>query len=422
MRLILILAGLAGLTVIAGHTPAPAAPEQVAPEQVAETGLVVVVDAGHGVRATGQMPPEFPVSDIEKRIPGIDLTGGVTNDGDGDPEQWDRALDALTIILPRLRRGEVRIAGNRVGISGILKPGFNAESTRGAIRLALGTAWEVEIALEEAPPPAGVRFEKIVSGIEISGILPAGIGPSDALSLMGGRQNGGMTGGGEGDAAAWSVTLARLGELIAVYADATGIVANGVVEIEGTLLPGYEAAGLGEWLGQQLGEGWQVSLAGHEIPARDGDFRRDLATGGTERMRRGRWLPVFDFEPAPRACADQTGAVHSAGHVAFVTGKSQVDPAAQPFLDQLAGVAIRCLNDGGLRLEIGGHTDDMGDDADNLALSQRRAMAVLLELMDRGVRADSMTAIGYGETRPLADNTTEDGRAQNRRISFDWSE
>ncbi len=103
-------------------------------------------------------------------------------------------------------------------------------------------------------------------------------------------------------------------------------------------------------------------------------------------------------------------------------GKSQVERSATALLDRLAGIALRCLNHGGLRLEIGGHTDDIGDDADNLALSQKRAMTVLLEFIDRGVRADGMIATGYGETRPVAANATEDGRAINRRISFEWSE
>ncbi len=417
MRLILILAGLAGLTVIAGQAPAPAAPEQGA-----ETGLVVVVDASGAVRATGRVPGDFPVEHLKKRIPGIDLSGGVTSAGDGDPEAWARALDALTIVIPRLDAGELRIAGRRAEISGSLRPGFSAGTTRGAIRLALGSAWEVEIDLEEAPPAAEVTLSKTAYGLEISGILPAGIDPPEALSLLGDAAGGGITGGGAGNAAAWGTALARLGELLALYVDATGRIAPGVVEIDGTLLPGYQAATLGRWLGRQLGADWRVSVAGRELAARDGDTRRDLASGATERLRRDRWLPEFGFEPGPETCAGQTRAVLAGGQVGFVIGKSQVERSAAALLDRLAGIALRCLNHGGLRLEIGGHTDDIGDAADNMALSRRRAMAVLLELLDRGVRADAMIAAGYGETRPVAANATGDGRAMNRRISFEWSE
>ena len=70
--LILILAVLAGQTIITGPNPAPAAPEMVA-----NAGLVVVVDAQSGVRAAGQMPPDFPVGNLRKRIPEVDLSGGV---------------------------------------------------------------------------------------------------------------------------------------------------------------------------------------------------------------------------------------------------------------------------------------------------------------------------------------------------------
>jgi len=416
MRRILILACLAGLTIIAGHAPVSAALEPGA-----RTGLVVVVDASGAIRATGQVPREFPIRHLTGRIPGIDISGGVTSTGDGDPAEWERALDAVTILIPRLRTGEARIAGRRIEISGTLQPGFSAGATRGAIRLALGSAWEVAIELDETPPPAEVALSKTAYGFKISGILPAGIDPPEAISLLGGAENGGITGGGTGDAAAWGPALARLGEVFALYADATGLIAEGIVEIDGTLMPGYQASNLGSWLGRQLGEDWRVDLTGRELPARDGDTRRDLATGGTERLRRGRWLPEFGFEPEPESCSGQTDAALAADQVSFVIGKSQVDRSAMALLDRLAGIAIRCLNDGGLRLEIGGHTDNMGDDAANMALSQKRAMAVLLELMERGVRTDAMTATGQGETHPVATNATEEGRAMNRRISFDWS-
>jgi outer membrane protein OmpA-like peptidoglycan-associated protein len=431
MRLILHLVFLAGLTVVTGHALA-----QAAAEPAAQPGLAVVVDAEGSVSATGQVPRDFPLKGLSKRIPGIDLSGGVVNLGEGGPQNgappndvekdWERVLDVLTIVIPRLHRGEAWISGLRIGISGTLQPGFSAEATRGAIRLAAGTAWEVEIELAEAPPPAAIILHKTARGVAISGILPAGVDPPEALLLLGvppgeAPHDDGLTGGGQGDATSWDTALASLGEVVPLYADATGRISNGNIEVEGTLLPGYDAGGLGGWLTQQLGKDWQISLEGHEIPARDGDTRRDLVTGEITRLRSGHWLPELNFEPGPETCANQTSAALSGGGVTFVTGKSQVDHEAQPILDRLAGIAIRCLNQGGLTLRIGGHTDNAGDDASNSALSQKRAMAVLLELMDRGVRTDAMSAIGYGETRPIADNGTPDGQAKNRRITFDWS-
>jgi outer membrane protein OmpA-like peptidoglycan-associated protein len=71
-----------------------------------------------------------------------------------------------------------------------------------------------------------------------------------------------------------------------------------------------------------------------------------------------------------------------------------------------------------MKIEIGGHTDNTGDKARNKALSQSRAKAVKDYLVSKGVDATRLSAIGYGDTKPLADNKTEDGRAKNRRTVF----
>lgn len=69
-------------------------------------------------------------------------------------------------------------------------------------------------------------------------------------------------------------------------------------------------------------------------------------------------------------------------------------------------------------LVVEGHTDSQGDTTSNLALSQQRAEAVVAYLVDGGIGADRLSAVGYGEGRPIADNATPEGRAQNRRIEF----
>lgn len=71
-----------------------------------------------------------------------------------------------------------------------------------------------------------------------------------------------------------------------------------------------------------------------------------------------------------------------------------------------------------LEFEIQGHTDDVGDDVHNLELSQQRADAVMLWFLQSGIAPGRMHAVGYGETMPMAENETDAGRAQNRRVEF----
>ena len=84
-------------------------------------------------------------------------------------------------------------------------------------------------------------------------------------------------------------------------------------------------------------------------------------------------------------------------------------------LDQLASRIAAC---GGLRIEIAGHTDSEGLAMKNLELSQRRAEAVVAYLVGAGLDPDQLVPWGYGESRPIADNSTVSGRAVNRRIEF----
>ncbi len=71
-----------------------------------------------------------------------------------------------------------------------------------------------------------------------------------------------------------------------------------------------------------------------------------------------------------------------------------------------------------LRIEIGGYTDDIGDDNYNMRLSKNRANAVLNFLVNKGIDKSRLSAKGYGETHPVGDNTTDEGRAQNRRTEI----
>ncbi|MFO7809939.1 MAG: outer membrane beta-barrel domain-containing protein [Candidatus Delongbacteria bacterium] len=103
-------------------------------------------------------------------------------------------------------------------------------------------------------------------------------------------------------------------------------------------------------------------------------------------------------------------------NIYFELGKASLVPDSYPILDE----AMKIFKDNpGIKIEIEGHTDSQGSAAYNKDLSQRRAETVMRYLVENlGVPQDQLTAVGYGEERPVADNRTKEGRARNRRIEF----
>jgi outer membrane protein OmpA-like peptidoglycan-associated protein len=101
--------------------------------------------------------------------------------------------------------------------------------------------------------------------------------------------------------------------------------------------------------------------------------------------------------------------------IQFATGKDSIKPESEPLLAE-----IKSLLDGNpsLRLSVEGHTDNVGAAAANLALSKRRADAVRAWLVGKGVAAARLSSQGYGDTKPVADNRTDAGRAKNRRVEL----
>jgi len=102
--------------------------------------------------------------------------------------------------------------------------------------------------------------------------------------------------------------------------------------------------------------------------------------------------------------------------VQFETGKAVLLASSTKILDDVAGILVRNT---AYSLNIGGHTDNVGDDKMNQVLSEKRAKAVFDYLVGKGVAAIRMTSAGYGETKPKGDNKTKAGRDLNRRVEFD---
>ncbi len=112
---------------------------------------------------------------------------------------------------------------------------------------------------------------------------------------------------------------------------------------------------------------------------------------------------------------EELNSLFAANPVQFASGSAEILDASVPVLDE---VAAGLADAPGLALEIQGHTDSTGDETANLELSELRAQAVLDYLVNQGVAADRLTAMGFGETQLIADDATEEGRQTNRRIEF----
>ncbi len=119
--------------------------------------------------------------------------------------------------------------------------------------------------------------------------------------------------------------------------------------------------------------------------------------------------------PSPEECEAEVSEIIAARKINFEPGSATIDASTLGVMDEIAGILKLC---GDLKLEIQGHTDSQGREVMNLDLSQQRAQSVLNELRARRVLTSRFVAKGYGETQPIADNGTEEGREANRRIEF----
>lgn len=108
------------------------------------------------------------------------------------------------------------------------------------------------------------------------------------------------------------------------------------------------------------------------------------------------------------------------GKVQFDLGKATLRSESAAILEEVAATLL--ANKRVVRVEVQGHTDPTGGNVINLALSQKRAEAVVADLVRRGVAPERLVARGYGATRPVAPNDDDEGRALNRRVQFDITE
>lgn len=101
--------------------------------------------------------------------------------------------------------------------------------------------------------------------------------------------------------------------------------------------------------------------------------------------------------------------------ITFDTGKATLKPEADVEINRIKELMVK---DASLKFEVQGHCDNTGSDAVNDPLSQKRAEAIVARLVEMGISKDRLTAVGKGSHEPIADNSTDEGRAKNRRVEF----
>lgn len=119
--------------------------------------------------------------------------------------------------------------------------------------------------------------------------------------------------------------------------------------------------------------------------------------------------------PSPEKCILMITEAAGKRKITFAPSSTDIESDAIETIDAIAEIVRQCQH---VEIEIGGHTDSQGREVMNEQLSQARADAVLNAIMARRVLVSNLSAKGYGEAQPIADNETENGREANRRIEF----
>ena len=191
----------------------------------------------------------------------------------------------------------------------------------------------------------------------------------------------------------WTVRVLTSLEALAFLSNGAVTVDPDLISVTGQTGQRDASADISALFGAKLGEAAQYSI--------DVTYREELD-------------PIASL-PTPEECEQKIAAIQATGKITFEPGEATVDANGAAIMDQIAEVLKKC---GEIRMEIQGHTDSQGREVMNQQLSQSRAQAVLNELRARRVLTSAIRSKGYGESEPIADNGTEEGREANRRIEF----
>ena len=358
---------------------------------------------------TPRAPAELAVVDDARRSFLSDEAGNFTRNADAGAA----ALGALSAGLVTVTQTSITLTGTATSpqVDGVLDGLFEP--------LAPTTDITRDITyLDDGSPAAWILDYTASDGATLRGRLPNGLGVQDMSDALGVEITGDPATAltdtdttAEGDTLTIAATYLPELEALSLSRDEDG------TTLDLTISPGVNLDLVAIDLAERLPADVSFSISTLDTLPDDGTTRRNAATGLSEVFRRGFWLPDLDFTADPDGCTQQADALLERAKITFLSGSAQLDATSIRAINGLAAVAQICAQ-ADLVLEIGGHTDATGSEDDNQDLSFARASAVLDALAQRGPARTSMSAAGYGSSRPIADNDTDDGRAANRRTTL----
>ncbi len=334
----------------------------------------------------------------------------------GEPENLDEAIGLSAALLGALPAGKVMLEDNKLTITATLEDGNEEhvalyDKLQGLIASNDIGAIELDLQINKPKAPIsiasdqtnnaidGLIITRSENGVDLKGSVPSAKLKQDLLSLAHrkfgfgnvkenlqikeGADISGLSVKSFSKAANAALqAVSRLGEGKAELLDG-GLKLNGGAFYEGAM------AQVSKFLSSALPEG--VATDANLAVITPGE-----ALGSEE-------------------CQAQLKGALSQNSIYFDSGKASISSDSFGLLDSLIYTAHRCQE---AAIQIEGHTDSDGDDAFNQTLSEKRAQAVQSYLAKAGLDAGRLSAKGFGESKPVADNGTDEGKAKNRRIDF----
>ena len=343
-----------------------------------------------------QAQVDLLVAAVSKAFGGSPSNGELTI-GTGGSAQDDTVVRGLasvvSVLAGRLQSGEAGVANGRLYLTG-----FALDE---AAVLAL-TASALDAGAEQSDITLSVAENSVQNDLRISAVFDDG-----GLVLTG--------------------TVATDTQMLALVGAVTQVLNPANVNSKITVEPGIDVdevvlgsvASLIVAMPPNLLRG-QIDFDGEAITA-TGTYLTD-ATRDAFDLVAARFDVTTELEPRPVATALDAAQLQvqlnefvTANPILFESDEAVLTPSSNAILDRIASLAKQFA---GTSIEVQGHTDNTGDPVRNLALSQRRADAVVLALAGRGVPLEQLSGVGFGITKPKLPNTSNENRAINRRVEF----